>query len=288
MPKPLLVNLGCGDRFHRDWLNLDRVACAPEVKACDLTRGIPLDDNTADACYSSHILEHLRPSHGQAFIAQQYRVLKPGGVVRVAIPDLEAICRNYIKHLDRLLNGEAEAEADYDWTMLELYDQTTRDRPGGEMARRLLAGEVTNRDYAVSRQGPMIEAFFEQAQGAAPPSEPRPLRSRLKPGKLLAKLRRAGSRLDVRLLAGRDALAAYDEGLFRATGEVHRAMYDRFSLARLLKDAGFEAPTAVSADTSAIPGFADYHLDTNPDGRVVKPDSLFMEARKPNASGETA
>ncbi|XAL98224.1 methyltransferase domain-containing protein [Phycisphaeraceae bacterium D3-23] len=284
MAKPLLVNLGCGDRFHRDWLNLDLTSCAPEVTACDLRHGIPLGDNTADACYSSHILEHLRPCDGHAFIAEQCRVLKPGGVIRVAIPDLETICRNYIQHLDRLLAGDAQAEADYDWTMLELYDQTTRDKPGGEMARRLLAGEVSNRDYAVSRQGPMIEAFFEQAAGNVQADEPRPLLSRLRPGKLLAKLRRAGSRFDVRMIAGREALEAYDAGLFRATGEVHHAMYDQFSLARLLQAAGFESPRVMAADASAIPDFVEFQLDTNSDGRVVKPDSLFMEARKPRAS----
>ncbi|MFI4861067.1 MAG: class I SAM-dependent methyltransferase [Phycisphaerales bacterium JB063] len=284
MTQPLLVNLGCGDRFHRDWLNLDMVSCAPEVKACDLRRGIPLDTNTADACYSSHILEHLRPSEATPFLAEQYRVLKPGGTIRVVIPDLETICRNYIQHLDRLRAGETQAEPDYDWTLLELYDQTTRDRPGGEMARRLLAGEVTNRDYAVSRQGPMIDAFFEQAQGNAPASTTQPLMTRLKPGKILAKLRRAAARSSVCLFAGRDALSAYDEGTFRASGEVHRAMYDRFSLSRLLEAVGFESPQVMAADTSAIPQFVQYHLDTNPDGRVVKPDSLFVEARKPAGS----
>lgn len=281
MAKPLLVNVGCGDRFHADWLNLDMASCAPEVKACDLRRGIPLDADTAEACYSSHVLEHLRPAEGAAFVAEQFRVLKPGGGVRVVVPDLEAIGRNYVKHLDRLLGGDAEAEPDYDWTLLELYDQVTRDRPGGEMARRLLAGEVPNRDYALSRQGPMIEAFFRQAAGEPVPTPPRGLASRIRPGKVLAKLRRAAARLGVRVFEGTDALTAYDEGVFRNTGEVHRAMYDRFSLARLLKQAGFVDPAVQQADASAIPGFAGYHLDTDPDGRVVKPDSLFMEARKP-------
>ena len=70
-------------------------------------------------------------------------------------------------------------------------------------------------------------------------------------------------------------------GRFRRGGEVHLWMYDRHSLARLLQEAGFEDPQVVGPSESQIPDWTSYHLDTEPDGIVYKPDSLYMEAVKP-------
>ena len=58
-------------------------------------------------------------------------------------------------------------------------------------------------------------------------------------------------------------------------------MYDRFSLGRLLTQAGFVEVRQCSAAESGIPRFREYLLDETSAGKVRKPDSLFMEARKP-------
>jgi hypothetical protein len=57
-------------------------------------------------------------------------------------------------------------------------------------------------------------------------------------------------------------------------------MYDRFSLQRALQQAGFVDARVCAADESAIPGFAAFGLETA-GGRPRKPDSLYVEARKP-------
>jgi hypothetical protein len=67
--------------------------------------------------------------------------------------------------------------------------------------------------------------------------------------------------------------------LFRASGEIHQWIYDRYSLGRALVRAGFINPRVASATDSLIPGFTEYGLDVV-GGRVRKPDSLFMEALK--------
>lgn len=81
-------------------------------------------------------------------------------------------------------------------------------------------------------------------------------------------------------LTQRDRLAL-GIGRFRLDGEVHQWMYDRFSLARLLQEAGFIDPTICTASDSQIPDWSSFHLDTIPDGTIIKPDLLFIEARKP-------
>jgi hypothetical protein len=62
--------------------------------------------------------------------------------------------------------------------------------------------------------------------------------------------------------------------------EKHRWLYDRLSLARLLAQAGFREVEVCSHDSSRIPDYASYRLDTLEDGSIRKPDSFFMEGTK--------
>jgi SAM-dependent methyltransferase len=64
------------------------------------------------------------------------------------------------------------------------------------------------------------------------------------------------------------------------TGEIHRWMYDRHSLGRLLEHIGYQDIRVCDVLSSGIEGFRDFHLDTHEDGSPHKVDSLYMEARK--------
>ena len=80
---------------------------------------------------------------------------------------------------------------------------------------------------------------------------------------------------------------ALREGLFRDGGEVHQWMYDRFSMARALGQAGFSGIENRAAGESGIPRFATYQLEVV-NGSERKPYSLYMEARRdasPDPSG---
>ena len=58
-------------------------------------------------------------------------------------------------------------------------------------------------------------------------------------------------------------------------------MYDRFSLGRILRMAGFEDIQVVTPTLSGIVGWAVYELDCGPDGDPFKPDSLYVEGINP-------
>jgi SAM-dependent methyltransferase len=64
------------------------------------------------------------------------------------------------------------------------------------------------------------------------------------------------------------------------TGELHRWMYDEFSLGDLLAKAGFQNLQRHTATSSSIKGWAEFHLDNNQDGSAYKPESLYMEGSK--------
>jgi ubiquinone/menaquinone biosynthesis C-methylase UbiE len=62
----------------------------------DLTYGIPFPDATVDFVYSSHFLEHLNRPAGIRLLRDCYRVLRPGGAIRICVPDLEKAVQFYL------------------------------------------------------------------------------------------------------------------------------------------------------------------------------------------------
>ncbi|MCS7029371.1 MAG: methyltransferase domain-containing protein [Bacteroidia bacterium] len=87
-----------------------------------------------EVVYHSHVLEHFSKSDGKKFLQECYRVLKPNGIIRIDILDLERIVKEYLKNLELALQGNTQAQYKYEWIMLEMYDQAVRARSGGDMA----------------------------------------------------------------------------------------------------------------------------------------------------------
>lgn len=275
--RPVLVNIGCGEVCHPDWVNLDVSPSHPGVIPYDLRKGLPFPDGDCDACYSAHVLEHMDPEEAGRFLRECHRVTRPGGVVRIVVPDLEDIARAYLDALRRTQAGDPAAEADYDWMMLELYDQTVRTERGGRMGRGLSDPDLPNRAFVKDRVGKEADAYWN------PPSTRPSVWRRLRmkgPGWLLDRARTGAARVLVYAVAGRRGHAAFREGIFRSGGEIHCWMYDRFSLGRLLSRAGYLDVRVEGAAKSRIPGFEGYGLDVV-DGRERRPHSLFMEGTRP-------
>jgi SAM-dependent methyltransferase len=65
------------------------------LRYLDLTRRFPVPDDTVAAIYSSHTLEHLRVDEAERALAECHRVLAHGGVLRIAVPDLDATVAGY-------------------------------------------------------------------------------------------------------------------------------------------------------------------------------------------------
>ena len=57
---------------------------------------IPYADGTVSVIYSSHMLEHLDRSEARRFMQECHRALAPGGVLRIAVPDLLPLARAYV------------------------------------------------------------------------------------------------------------------------------------------------------------------------------------------------
>jgi predicted SAM-dependent methyltransferase len=268
-----LLNIGCGNTYHHAWVNIDVEPVSPDIRRHDAGMLLPFEDNSYDACYCSHVLEHLYCNDALFLLKEIYRILKPGGIVRVVVPDLEDIVRTYLSTLEQTLSAKEGAEHSYDWIVLELIDQMVRNTSGGQMEQFIRKCPVDAREFVQLRIGNEAERIWKSEQ---------------RKGGILLQLQRKSAwwffnkiRFSLvccfaRLIGGRSGLRSVREGWFRTSGEVHRWMYDRFSLGRLLENAGFNDVSVCSPDFSRIPQFSSYGLDVI-DGEVRKPDSLFME-----------
>lgn len=270
------VNLGCGRRYHPEWINIDFQSYSPDVIKHDLRKGIPLSDRTCEAVYHSAVIEHFDRPTALSFLRDCYRVLKPGGVVRVGTPDLEQQCRIYLEKLAACRNNK-DVEADYDWIMLEMYDQFAREKSGGAMVEFLRDAPAEKLDFVFSRIGEEGRQIVHGARKmhAVAPEDPLTVRQRF------WHWRRNKRDWFAALFLGDDAMQAMKVGLFRMSGETHKWAYDDMSLSRLLLQAGFVEPVRQAADSSCVPDWNRFNLDTLEDGTHVKPDIFFMEAVRP-------
>ena len=91
---PKKLQIGCGRNPLSGWLNTDLLA-NQKVVYMDATKPLPFPDNTLDYIYSEHIFEHISYRDGGKFLKESHRVLKPGGRIRIATPDMAFLIRLY-------------------------------------------------------------------------------------------------------------------------------------------------------------------------------------------------
>ena len=208
----LLHKVGLVSDYRYDRLRqLDR-----DVVCWDLRGGIPFADGTFDVVYHSHVLEHIRREAASAFLVECRRVLRPGGILRVVVPDLEQLSRDYLEVVQRLPDQARREE--HAAAVDEIFDQM-----------------VTRVPRARATMPPLV-------------------------------------RLLETILVGDTA----------RSGEQHFWMYDRFSLSWLLQECGFIDVNPAGPSSSRIAGWEGFRLDTEANGAVYKPGSLYVEAVRPD------
>lgn len=89
MPHGRCLHLGCEDHRIEGWINVDIVRTGAVDVQADLSRPLPFPDGAMDFIHSEDLLEHLEPDAGRTLLVECFRVLRPGGVMRLLTPDLE-------------------------------------------------------------------------------------------------------------------------------------------------------------------------------------------------------
>ena len=98
------LHLGCGDKKIKGYINID-VQETPEVDLVADIMQLPYKNNSIDVIYSCCMLEHFGRNNNLKFfrntcwkdvIKYWYKLLKPGGVLYISVPDFEAVCKEYL------------------------------------------------------------------------------------------------------------------------------------------------------------------------------------------------
>lgn len=91
------LDIGCGPRIQRNFINLD-YHWRPGIDLCwDITMGIPLPDESLVGVYSEHCLEHIPFSCCCKVLETCHRILKKHGTLRIVVPDAELFLDLYQK-----------------------------------------------------------------------------------------------------------------------------------------------------------------------------------------------
>lgn len=89
------LQLGAGTNILEGWLNSDIYPSARGVVYIDAKRVFPFKSGTFDYVFSEHQIEHLTYNEGRSMVRECYRVMKPGGKIRIATPNLETFVALY-------------------------------------------------------------------------------------------------------------------------------------------------------------------------------------------------
>ncbi|MBA3839963.1 MAG: methyltransferase domain-containing protein [Thermoleophilaceae bacterium] len=165
-----ILNLGCGTKTSPMVTNIDRSIHArlrrtpvgrrlaplvlkgerrrlflgmDDVLVHDLKKGIPASEGSVDAVYHSHVLEHLDRGAVPGFLAEIRRVLRPGGVHRIVVPDLEWYAREYLDSLERACRNP-QARPQHDTTVSQMILQMVRREAAGTSEQAPLQRHVEN------------------------------------------------------------------------------------------------------------------------------------------------
>jgi len=119
MDKTMRLNIGCGHRVKDGYFNIDAVHSPKAPRAPELLyhfqfdadgrliEPVPLDDGVADEIQAIHVFEHFYRWTCKAAVTEFHRLLKPGGLLILELPDLIKCCKNIVegregRHPDQL------------------------------------------------------------------------------------------------------------------------------------------------------------------------------------------
>lgn len=96
------LQIGAGANQLNGWLNTDILPHSRNVAYMDVRRRFPFDDASFDYVFSEHVIEHVNFDDGRFMLREIFRVLKPGGWVRIITPDLAALIKLYGPNKDEI------------------------------------------------------------------------------------------------------------------------------------------------------------------------------------------
>jgi len=166
-----VLNLGCGTKTSPRAINIDWSIyltiksnyffrlCSPvmlsedrrnklrgldrSILVHDIRKGLPFGDRSIDAVYHSHMFEHIDRNKAPVFLQEVKRVLVPGGIHRIVVPDLEYLAHAYLQHVAQV-KDDPSSVCDHEQYISEMIEQMVRREAHGTRHQPFLRRAVEN------------------------------------------------------------------------------------------------------------------------------------------------
>lgn len=296
------VNLACGGIYvkQNDWTNLDYYSTGDGVIQCDLLSTLPFNQDSISLVYSSHFIEHIPRAKVVPFLSECFRILEPGGTIRLVLPDLEQMCSEYLG------KRKQQDHAKADFCVVAMVDQCVRLESGGELGFlykfysqsfdknidmveyiRSFNGEVLRKpqNQGHNNNGGFVDTMRPKRSQILDSTSLHKIITLLRKLKLLYnaiayRLERYYTRIIVSLLPR--AFRTQNVSL-AAVGERHHWLWDFYQLQQVLESVGFIEVNRCNFNNSRVTDFPFQPLDMDSDGFPRKGlESMYIEAKKPN------
>ncbi len=124
------LHLGCGKRFIAGFVHIDAVDYPHIDHVATIDNLSFIQNQSVDLIYTCHVLEHFKRRDIGRVLAEWYRLLKPGGILRVSVPDFEKLCEVYQKEKNiNLVIGALFGRQDYLYNIhYNVFDFTTLEK----------------------------------------------------------------------------------------------------------------------------------------------------------------
>ncbi len=248
-----MLNLGCGDIYHTDWVNVDLQAKQNAILGYDLRLGIPFADASFDVVYHAHLLEYMPKPWAEYLLRECYRVLKPGGTLRVVVADFANMVQAYMQSLVDIDEHKEHAHAKHGWMLQEILTP--------------LISPVSNKQLNEFAQklSPSLDSFIQDRLGTKPRnSSPQD---------------QAHSKQQINIFDEPKHPIPPSQDFLSSMQQKHW-MYDYISLSTLFTQCKFTEITKQTHITSFIPQLQRFELDSHADGSARHTNSIYLEAKK--------
>ena len=264
MSNLIYLNLACGNIYlkKKNWINFDFYSRDKFVKSIDLLKKFPLNDNSVDAIYCSHFIEHIPLSRINFFLNECYRVLKFKGFIRIVTPDFVEMCISYLKFLRKDPDKST-------FLITEIIDQLVRKKNGGNLAELY-------RKYLKDNNIKMINFVYERV-GKKLINKKQFIKKNI-----FFKIKNKLLKIYLYYLSFLYPTAFRNQNIsFADIGENHHWLWDFYQLHDKLKKNKFSFIKKMNYRKTNIKNFPIKHLEMNNDYSPRKgKESLYIEARK--------
>ncbi|MBI1770255.1 MAG: methyltransferase domain-containing protein [Bacteroidetes bacterium] len=134
------INLGSGALRYKGFINVDFFG-GKETGVdygADLRYPLLIDDNSLDGIFCEHTLEHLTYKNVDQLLAECYRILKPGGTMRIIVPDVSLFVENYAKNNKEWFDR---------WEYLMFTSSTDSERSKRKLVSKMSAISFVTQEY---------------------------------------------------------------------------------------------------------------------------------------------